>query len=205
MKGLDALTKKFSEFPGIGKRQAKRMVYALLRKNPSYAQELAQEIKNLHQDIRLCTESYQYFYADQPDESRAPIARDMSRNRSLLMIIEKDTDIEPVENSGAYNGNYFVLGGLIPALDTKFNPVREQELLKEIERRAQIDHLHEIIFGLSLTPESEHTRIMLTQKIQPFQKKYEFQISQLGRGLSTGTELEYSDGDTLMHALRTRS
>lgn len=47
--------------------------------------------------------------------------------------------------------------------------------------------------------------MMLMQHLKPLAQKYEFSISQLGRGLSTGSELEYADGDTLAHALHKRS
>lgn len=204
MNNIEQLSDAFAKLPGIGKRQAKRIVYYLLRRNNAQSNELASLLQRLHIDIRQCVESYQYFQSNDATENRSPLARDMSRDRSLLMIVEKDTDLESIEKSGAYHGNYFILGGLVPAVETKFNPIRETELLAEIERRAKQDYLTEIIFGLSLNPESEHTRITLTQKIIPLQKEYSFKISQLGRGLSTGTELEYSDSDTLMHAFNTR-
>lgn len=202
---LDTLTEKFAKFPGIGRRQARRMVYFLMRKNKNFSSEISYLLDHLHDHLALCQESYQYFYRQSPEEARSPIARDMSRNRKQILIVEKDTDLESIEKTGIYNGTYFVLGGLTPVVDTKFNPVRESELIAEITRRATHESLEEIIFGLSINPESDHTRIVLTQKIEPLCKKYGVTISQLGRGLSTGSELEYADSDTLEHAFQKRS
>lgn len=205
MKAINELTQKFRDFPGIGQRQAQRFVYFLLRRNPSYTQELIDLLQKLHQNIRLCTESYQYFYVENPLESRSPIARDPSRDRSMIMVVEKDTDIDSIEKSHAYHGTYFVLGGLLPAIASKRSSgVREQELLDQVIKRADEEMLTEIIFGLSLNTESENTRASLTRSLKPLQEKYGFKISRLGRGLSTGTEVEYSDGDTLASALSTR-
>lgn len=204
-RSIDILTEAFAKFPGIGKRQARRMVYFLMRKNKSFTHDLSYALTHIHDNLALCSESYQYFYKQTPNETRSPIARDMSRDRTRILIVEKDTDLESIEKTGIYKGTYFVLGGLTPVVDTKFNPVREHELIAEITRRATEESLSEIIFALSVNPESDHTYTVLTQKIQPLGVQYGFTISQLGRGLSTGSELEYADTDTLEHAFNKRS
>jgi len=67
------------------------------------------------------------------------------------------------------------------------------------------DELKEIIFALSLNPEGENT-LQYTKKIlEPLAQKYGIKVTTLGRGLSTGTELEYSDSDTLQNALKNRN
>lgn len=202
---IDLLTEKFAQFPGIGKRQARRMVYYLLRKNKSFSNDISHALSHLHDHLALCIESYQYFYKESPDEKRAPIARDMSRDRTQIMIVEKDTDLEAIEKNKVYKGTYFVLGGLIPVVDTRFNPVREEELIAEIKRRATEESLSEIIFALSVNPESDHTHTVLMQKLRPLAQELNITISQLSRGLSTGSELEYADADTLLHAFEKRS
>ncbi|MEX0672447.1 MAG: hypothetical protein WD175_00045, partial [Candidatus Paceibacterota bacterium] len=60
------------------------------------------------------------------------------------------------------------------------------------------------ILGLSATPESEHTAAILKAELQPIAEKNTLTISTLGRGLSTGTELEYSDENTIKYALKNR-
>ena len=47
--------------------------------------------------------------------------------------------------------------------------------------------------------------IYLRKTLCPLKEKYNFKISSLGRGLSTGTELEYSDDQTIQNALKNRS
>ena len=79
------------------------------------------------------------------------------------------------------------------------------ELLYKIENQAKNDKLKEVIIALSLNPQGEHTDMYLREKISPLEKKYGFKIVSLGRGLSTGIELEYSDGETIKNALKNRS
>ena len=188
----------FEKFPGVGKRQAKRFVYFLLRKNSGYSSELSSAILNLKKNIRLCEESFQFFYSE-IGQTLSPIARDENRDDSKIMIVEKDSDLENIERMGVYNGKYFVLGGSIPVLSKEPTQyIRETELLRIIEKKKDI--LGEIILALSVNPQGENTLEYLQKKLEGFGVK----ISILGRGLSTGTELEYSDKDTFLSAFENR-
>jgi len=110
-------------------------------------------------------------------------------------VVEKDADIDNVERSN-YKGLYFVLGGIIPlAAEEPEKHIRMRELLK----RAETEKPAEIILGLSATTEGDHTREILAEKLRGLSK-----ISSLGRGLSTGSELEYADPDTIQQALSSR-
>ena len=131
--------------------------------------------------------------------------KDKKTDKTSLLIIEKDADYENIKRSKNYGGMYFILGGLAPIV-TKETPtfLRLKELLNIIEIRAKSDKLAEIIIALSLNPQGEHTDMYLREKISPLQDKYKFKVVSLGRGLSTGTELEYSDSETIKNALRNR-
>lgn len=195
---MEKLAELFEKFPGVGKRQAKRFVYFLLRKNSGYSSELSSAILNLKKNIRLCEESFQFFYSE-IGQTLSPIARDENRDDSKIMIVEKDSDLENIERMGVYSGKYFVLGGSIPVLSKEPTQyIRETELLKIIEKKKDI--LGEIILALSVNPQGENTLEYLQKKLEGFGIK----ISILGRGLSTGTELEYSDKDTFLSAFENR-
>lgn len=198
MNSIEKLAELFEKFPGVGKRQAKRFVYFLLRKNSGYARDLSEAILNLKKNIRLCEESFQFFYSERGD-TLSPIARDENRDNSKLMIVEKDSDLENIERMSVYDGKYFVLGGSIPVLSKEPTQyIRESELLKIIEKKK--DGLKEIILALSLNPQGENTLEYLQNSLE----KFGIKISVLGRGLSTGTELEYSDKDTFLSAFDNR-
>ncbi|MDH5442005.1 MAG: toprim domain-containing protein [Candidatus Nomurabacteria bacterium] len=202
MQPIDDLAELFRKFPGIGRRQAKRFVYFLLRSHPDYVRRLVTGINGVRASVRQCVKSFQYFESA-GDEVLSPIERDSSRDHSTIMIVEKDVDVESVEKSGSYHGVYFVLGGLIPTLETKSNSfVRINELLERIENEGR--ELSEIIIGLSANPEGDHTARAIQQKTAQLADRFTIKISTLGRGLSTGTELEYSDPDTLKSALGSR-
>jgi len=204
MNPIDKLTEHFKEFPGIGERQAKRFVYFLLHKNPSYVKELGDKILDLKNTIHQCPSCFLFFQSKK--DELCETCSNSKTDKSSLLIVEKDADYENIRKSKNYNGMYFILGGLVPIV-TKDTPnfIRIKELTSKIEERAKKDELKEIIIALSLNSQGEHTDMYLREILMPLEKKYNLKIVSLGRGLSTGTELEYSDSETIKNALKNRS
>ena len=64
--------------------------------------------------------------------------------------------------------------------------------------------MEEIILAFSLSPQGDHTDSYVRAELKNAAEKSNIKISSLGKGLSTGTELEYSDNDTLKNALKNR-
>jgi recombination protein RecR len=198
MNDIDKLTEYFREFPGIGPRQAKRFVYFLLRKNEQYSRDLAELIPRVRRNISICQDCFKYF-----TKNNNLIVCDIcsqNRDQTQLMIVARDTDLEAIEKSDGFNGYYFILGGQLPILEEdaqKF--IRFKELISVVDRRKE-KGLGEIILALSANPDGDNTANFLRNKLE----NYEFVISSLGRGLSTGSELEYADKDTIKNALMNR-
>ena len=196
MDRIEELAQAFSRFPGIGPRQAKRFVFYLLSTLPAERSRLSELVSALGVDTRQCPDCMRYATGAGPI---CAYCADRSRDDSLLMLIEKDQDIAAVERAGNYKGRYFVLGGVL-TLSGK-GTIREKELVKAVERRMKKD-LKEIVFALSATSEGEHTADRIREVLSPYRDNV--RLSTLGRGLATGSELEYSDAETLRAALLNR-
>jgi len=124
----------------------------------------------------------------------------------MLMVVAKDTDLDAMHKSHAYDGYYFVLGGLLALTDkTADNSLRTEQLLKRVQAETEAGTLKEIILALSASTEGDHTTEHIESLLLPLVEQHHLKVSRLGRGLSTGTELEYSDADTIMNALKNRS
>ncbi len=210
MDSIDRLTSLFEKFPGIGPRQARRFVQYLLSTSPATRSELADYIKRLGAESLQCTSCYRWFPVKVQDTHGAgtkeicSFCADERREHGIIFVVEKDADIENVERSG-FRGLYFVLGGTIQlATEEPEKFVRLRELLKRVEGDASELKLNELILGLSATTEGDHTREILMEKLRPLSEGLNFRISSLGRGLSTGSELEYADPDTIAQALGNR-
>jgi recombination protein RecR len=198
MDNIQKLIELFKEFPGIGPRQAKRFVYFLLNRNSAYANDLAKLITEVRSTVHSCDACFRFF--PNTNNSTCSVCRDENRDKTSLMIVSHDVDFENIEKTKFFNGNYFILGGTVPILEK--NPekrIRQKELLETLERKTK-NGLSEVIIALNYNPEGENTLTYLKEILSPFNVK----ISTLGRGLSTGTELEYSDSDTIKNALKNR-
>jgi len=202
MDTIEKLAEIFKEFPGIGERQAKRFVYFLMAKNLDYTSNLSDLIKELRKDTLQCSECFRFFISDSKKEKVCKICGDKSIDSSTLMVVEKDSDFESINASRVYNGKYFILGGLVPIVEKNTSrQVRINELIKKIQREKG---LKEVILAFSLNPQGNHTDFFVRSQLKPTIESLGIKISSLGRGLSTGTELEYSDNDTLKNALKNR-
>lgn len=199
---IDELTELFKEFPGIGPRQARRFVYYLLRKNGDYINKIVTLIPELRKKTKTCNECFRFFSSP---SSKCSICENKNRNSKILMVVARDSDLENIEKTDTFNGYYFVLGGLLPVLekDSKKH-IRLNELLKLISQKKD---LGEIILAFPVNPEGDNTAQFLKKEIeqQIRNPKSEIRISTLGRGLSTGLELEYSDKETIKNALQNRN
>ena len=186
----------------MGPRQAKRFVYFLLSDKRGVTAGLREALALVEKKISRCKFCGRYFNGETKTDICA-VCSDKSRDHSILMVVAKDFDFEAIEKSGAYNGFYFVLGGTIPILSDKPEErVRSKELSQEIKRRVP-EGLKEIILALNANPEGENTTLYIEKLLTPFKSK-DLKITVLGRGLSTGTELEYADPLTIKEALSGR-
>ena len=194
---IDELSSAFNRFPGIGPRQAKRFVYHLLSVPQGDRNRLADLIQNLANDVRQCALCMRF--APTNHDNLCNYCADTNRDDSILMVLEKDQDLQAVERAGTYRGRYFVLGGVL-TLSGK-GVIRERDLVRVVETRAK-QGLQEIVLALSATSEGEHTADRVRELLAPLRGP--ITLSELGRGLATGSELEYADSATLSAALQNR-
>jgi len=198
---LDRLTNIFEKFPGIGPRQAHRFVQYLLRSSPALRRELAQSIKDLGGAVRTCATCFRFFGGER---DVCEVCIDPRRNAATLAVVAADADLEALERSSTFFGRYFVLGGTISLASEKASGLRISQLLASMPDRIE-QGLEEVILAFPANPEgdatAERVRIDLVEGVSLAKP---LNITSLGRGLSTGSELEYADSETLKSALENR-
>ncbi len=191
----------FSNFPTVGPRTASRFVSYLIDLNNEEVEEIIKALSSLKKNVKICQLCFKPFEPSAGSGQNLEICEICSspvRDKSLLCIVAKETDLIPIEKTKKYQGLYFVLGGTISRL-------RKEDIqklrTKELEERIKKDSLiQEIILATNPNSEGEATALYLERILKPFGKK----ITRLGRGLPTGGELEYADGETLRSALENR-
>lgn len=204
MNNTDKLIELFKEFPGIGPRQAKRFVYFLLTRPNGYANELSKLISEMKSSVEMCENCFRFYAKNGDKENVCNVCVNKNRDVEKLMIVSHDIDFENIERTKTYEGYYFILGGTIPILEKEpERRIRQKELLALVDKKIQ-NGLKEIIIALNYNPEGENTLTYLSNLFRPIAEKNGIKISTLGRGLSTGTEIEYSDPETIKNALKNR-
>ncbi len=196
---IQKLVDLISEMPGIGPRQARRVVQFLLRSNPTYRTDVSEAIVHINEHIKQCVQCFRY--DDTSDHSLCRICNDKNRDDHILTVVEKDVDIEGVESIGTYTGRYFVLGALIPLAKQRKSATtpRVDALIKHIREH---NAYTEIILAFATTPEGDFTAQELKKALQS--EAPGLVVSTLGRGLSLGAEIEYADQETLRSAFTSR-
>jgi recombination protein RecR len=201
---INRLSEIFVRFPGVGPKQARRFVYFLLSQPQGSLQTFAKLIAELKTDIGQCDRCTRFFIHGRKQTRLCDLCADRNRDNATLMIVEKDIDLNNIRKLGVYTGQFAVLGGLIPILEKHpESRIRQTELIGNIEARLKESGLAEVIIALSVTREGDNTVDYLRSLLKPYADQG-VKISILGRGLSSGTEIEYTDSDTIKNALENR-
>lgn len=203
---MDYLIELFKKFPGIGPRQAKRFVSFIMHTSPAYRKELMSALAEVHTHVETCEFCNRRYIANQvkADASVASVCSICRKQRdpSTLLIVAHDSDVDVFEKLLTHTGNYYVLGRYVPLFA---EVITEHVDLKKIYARIDAlleKKLTEVILATNATADGDYTARILREHIQ---KKYNnLTVSTLGRGLSTGGELEYADSETLREAMKFR-
>jgi recombination protein RecR len=189
---ISKLIEELNKLPGIGPKSAKRLAYHLLRSSDEEARALAEAILTLKEKIKLCSVCF-----DSTDCDPCHICQDTERDHSKICVVEKPSDILPLEQTGRYDGVYHVLHGTI----SPTQGIGPEDLkVKELLARLKDDSVTEIIVATNPNVESETMAMYLQRLITPLG----IRVTRLARGLPFGAELEYADDLTLGQALENR-
>jgi recombination protein RecR len=189
---IAGLIEELNKLPGIGPKSAKRLAYHILRSPDEEAKALAEAILTLKEKIKLCSVCF-----DNTDCDPCRICQNKERDHSKICVVEKSSDILPLEQTGKYNGVYHVLHGTI-------NPAQgvgpEELKMKDLLARLKDGSVTEVIVATNPNVESETMAMYLQRIITPLG----IRVTRLARGLPFGAELEYADDLTLGQALENR-
>jgi len=201
-KTIQDLIEIFSRFPSVGKRTAQRFVFYLAKLKKEDFNLFIEKCLKLKK-IKSCNFCFNFF---EGENNLCPICQNPQRNKRILMIVEKEVNLETIENTKKYDGLYFILGKSYSPLEDEKKMEKEMRIPELIERIKNPEKFgikttfQEIIIATNTTLEGENTALFLQKKLKPLKIK----TTSLGRGLSTGGEIEYSDDQTIFFALNNR-
>lgn len=178
--------------PGVGPKSAQRMVFHLLERNKQGGLELAHLLEEAITKVGHCGSCRTLC-----EERECRLCANPNRDRSTLCVVETPADVLAVEQTGGYQGVYFVLMGHLSPLDG----IGPEDLGVDLFRaRLGTGEVQEVILATNPTAEGEATAYYLAE----IAKLQAIRVSRIAHGVPFGGELEYTDGSTLARALLAR-
>ena len=189
---IEKLIDSLIKLPGIGRRSAERMINYILGATKEEAKTLAEAIVKVKESVRFCSLCHNL-----SEEELCKICQDSRRQKDVICIVEKPSDVTAIERSGSFTGVYHVLLGAISPLEGKGpGDLKINSLLVRIKQNS----IKEIIIATDADTEGETTSLYLANLIKPLGVK----LSRIGLGLPVGSNLEYADSTTLTKSLEAR-
>jgi len=189
---IEQLIEGLMRLPGIGRRSAERIIAYILNAKPEEAKNLSESIMKVKTNVRFCR-----ICNNLSESELCRICEDSRRNKDVICVVEKPSDVAAVEKTGGFHGVYHVLMGSIAPLEGRGpSDLKIDSLILRIKQ----NNVKEIIIATDADTEGETTALYLTKVLKPLNVS----LSRIGLGLPVGSNLEFADSTTLSKALESR-
>jgi recombination protein RecR len=191
-KPMERLIEQLGRLPGIGAKTAERLAYHVMRMPRAEVVALAQAVRDVAEKLGSCSRCFNVSETDP-----CPICSDSSRQSDVVCVVEQPKDLMAIERTGNYRGQYHVLGGRIAPLEG-MEP--EHLTIEPLLKRVKENSIKEVILALNPTMEGDTTAHYLTRRLS----ELPVQVTQIARGIPSGSPLEYASKTILSDALAGR-
>lgn len=186
------LIRQIAKLPGIGEKTAERLALHILKVPHRNAEQLAQSLLEVKERTRSCARCHAW-----SDETVCHICQDVSRNIGQLCVVEQPGDMVAIEKSGAFQGVYHILGGVLSPM----NGVGPDDIrIASLFRRVREESMKEVVIATGTNVEGEATAAYLAEQLKASPVK----VSRIASGVPMGGDLKYVDQVTLKRAMETR-
>ena len=189
---LARLIDGLSRLPGVGKKTATRLALHILRRPEAEAKTLARDLAELHSTIRLCSSCFTFSESDP-----CVICSDVRRSQNLVCVVEEPGDLMAIEKTGAFQGLYHILHGVLSPMDG-IGPkeIKVEALVERVQQRG----VTEVLIATSSTVPGEATAAYLAERLRGMAS-----LTRLACGIPMGMDLKYADQHTLARAIKSRN
>ncbi len=189
---VERLITELGKLPGVGPRTAERLAFHLLKNDPARSAALGVAAQGLHAGVRTCGTCFNF--SEGPE---CQICLSPQRSHTMIAVVEEPFDVVAIEKTGAYQGLYHVLGGVISPIDG-IGPDRLE--IASLLERVRAGGVQEVILATNPSLEGESTAMYIRAQLDGLPVT----LTRLARGLPVGGDLEYADQITLGRALEGR-
>ncbi len=192
IESLQRLSEQFSKLQGVGRKSAMRMAFSLIELDDDSAEEFAQAIIDAKRMIHRCP-----VCGNLTDKDECYVCSDLSRDTSVICVVEDVKALMSIEKVREYKGVYHVLHGAISPV----NGITPDKIrIKELIERVGNGDVSEVIVATNPTQDGEVTAMYISKYLKPLGVK----VTRLAYGIPVGSDLEYADVVTLGRAIEGR-
>ena len=186
------LMRQLQQVPFLASKNLYRVSSYFLQLDQERIAQFCKVLQEAHSQIILCQTCFVWQEKNDP----CIFCADLSRDRSIICVVESWHELLVIERTQLFRGLYHVLGGIISPLEgVGPKDLKIEELIVRVD-----DCVKEIIFSMNQTPEGETTAAFIARKLQDKKIK----ITCLAKGIPVGSHLEFVDRLTVGKALAER-
>lgn len=181
---LESYANELSRLPQVGRKNAYKILYYLLRNDPESFDSLSRVLKSIKNELRFCKECGGF--TKEPEV--CSLCSDTARQTFRYCLVETPFDIIKLERVKVFNGLYWVLHGKLNPLEGILpQHIRIEPFMKKIRENP----VQEIVFAFSWDMESEATIRYIVEKIKALD--LHIKMFRLSMGIPVGTEFQIID------------
>lgn len=195
---IDRLAAQFRRLPGVGRKSAYRMAFAVLDMSNDEVNEFSKALIDAKSNTVRCS-----ICQNISDSGVCTICADSRRNKRQICVLEDPRDVAAMSQIRDYDGVFHVLHGVISPLDgVGPDNLTIKELLNRVNDLLNEDSTAPVELILATNPnvEGEATAIYIAKLAKSFGVK----TTRLAYGIPVGADLEYADEMTLFKAIEGR-
>jgi len=191
------LIDELKRLPSIGHKSAQRLAFHIMRTPDSELQRLIAAILEVKQRIVLCS-----ICNNLTDVEPCRICASVSRDHSVICVVEEPHSLVAVEKTRSFKGVYHVLhGSLSPIRHIGPNELHLANLLPRLKPENNDGvAVSEVILATNPTTEGEATANYIGRLLKPLG----LHVTRIAMGMPVGSDLEYVDEVTMDKALANR-
>jgi len=190
---IDKLVHELAKLPTVGEKTALRLALHILRQPTDYGYQLASALQETVGKVRFCKSCHNL-----TTEEQCKLCLNPGRDPSQLCVVEDIADLQAIEKSQSYRGQYHVLHGALSPIDG-IGPrdLKIEELKQRIDDQP---HIKEVILATNPNVNGDATALYISKVI----KSDQVVVTKLASGIPVGGHIEFIDQNTLSRALESR-
>ena len=189
---IEKLITLLAKLPGFGRRSARRAVLHMVNKREILMGPISESLLEVYNKAHQCKSC-----GNITTGNNCLICVDEKRDKTKLCVVSEVSDLWAMERTKSFKGRFYVLGGLLSALDGVGPETLKIPFLVE---RIKTEGVREVILALSATINGQTTAHYIADQIN----SDDVEITSLAHGVPIGGELDYLDEGTIEVALNGR-